>query len=38
MEVVGGAKLDWQRDLAQGLRGLPWEHSLEWCVFRLKVL
>jgi hypothetical protein len=22
-EVVGGAELDWQHDLTQGLRGLP---------------
>jgi hypothetical protein len=35
--VVSGAELDWQRDLTQGLRGLPWEHSLERCVIRLEV-
>jgi hypothetical protein len=37
MEVVDGAELDWQCDLTQGLRGLPWEHSLERCVVRLEV-
>jgi hypothetical protein len=36
-EVVGGAKLDWQCDLTQGLRGLPQEHSLERCIIRLEV-
>jgi hypothetical protein len=37
MKVVGGVKLDWQRDLTQGLRGLPREHSPERCVVRLEV-
>jgi hypothetical protein len=37
MEVVGGAELDCPRDLTQGLRGLPREHSLERCIIRLKV-
>jgi hypothetical protein len=36
-EVVGGAKLYCQCDLSQGLRGLPWEHSLERCIVRLEV-
>jgi hypothetical protein len=36
-EVVGGAELDWQRDLTQGLRGLPLEDSLERCIIRLRV-
>jgi hypothetical protein len=35
--VVSGAELDWQRDLTQGLRGLPREHPLERCVVRLEV-
>jgi hypothetical protein len=38
MKVVGSAKLDQQRDLTQGMRGLPWEHPLERCVVRLEVL
>jgi hypothetical protein len=36
-EVVGGAELDWQRDLTQRLRGLPREHSSERCIIRLEV-
>jgi hypothetical protein len=36
-KVVGGAELDCQCDLSQRLRGLPREHSLEWCVIRLEV-
>jgi hypothetical protein len=37
VEVVDDAELDWQRDLTQGLRGLPWEHSRERCVVSLEV-
>jgi hypothetical protein len=36
-EMVGGAKLHWQCDLAQGLRGLPREHALERWVVRIEV-
>jgi hypothetical protein len=36
-EVVGSAELDWQRDLTQGVRGLPQEYSPKRCVVRLKV-
>jgi hypothetical protein len=36
-EVVDSAELDCQCDLPQRLGGLPWEHSLERCVIRLKV-
>jgi hypothetical protein len=36
-EVVGGAKLDYQRDLTQGLRGLPWEYSPKRCIVRFEV-
>jgi hypothetical protein len=35
--VVGSAKLDRQRDLTQGMRGLPWEHPLERCIIWLEV-
>jgi hypothetical protein len=37
-EVVSDAKLDWQHDLTQGLRGLPGENTLERCIIRLDVV
>jgi hypothetical protein len=38
MEVVGSAELDGERDLSQGLGGLPREHPLERCVVWLEIL
>jgi hypothetical protein len=37
-EMLGSAELDGERDLSQGLRGLPLEYSLERCVVWLEIL